>query len=68
MTTFSEYRIPPAFFGPLQFVDYEGIGGNYVESVEDAQFDVKINGTNGEGTDGAASGISNSIHKKLRVR
>lgn len=38
MTTFNEYRIPPAFFGPLQFVDYDGIGGNFVENVDDAEF------------------------------
>lgn len=44
MKTFSEYRIPPTFFGPLQFVDYEGIGGNYIESVEDVEFVLPVGG------------------------
>ena len=43
METFGEYRIPPTFFGPLQYVDYEGIGGsNYVENVDDAEFEVRL--------------------------
>ena len=41
MTTFSEYRIPPYFFGPFQFVDYVGIGGNFITSVDDEEFIIK---------------------------
>ncbi len=41
-TTFSEYRIPPEFFGPLQIVHYDGIGGKLTESVDDAEFIIRI--------------------------
>lgn len=41
MDTFNEYRITPSFFGPLQVVDYDGIGGNFVENLDDAEFQVK---------------------------
>jgi hypothetical protein len=41
MLEFDTYRIPPAFFGPLQLVDYDGIGGSFVENVDDVEFNVK---------------------------
>jgi hypothetical protein len=41
-STFSEYKIPPPFFGPLQVVSYEGIGGDINENQEDAEFKINI--------------------------
>jgi hypothetical protein len=40
--TFAEYKIPPPFFGPLQVVSYEGIGGDIAENQEDAEFIINI--------------------------
>jgi DNA-directed RNA polymerase subunit L len=37
-TTFAEYKIPPPFFGPLQVVSYEGIGGDIGDNQDDAEF------------------------------
>ena len=41
-TNFAEYKIPPPFFGPLQVVSYEGIGGDIPENQEDAEFLINI--------------------------
>ena len=38
-STFSEYRIPKDFFGPLQVVDYDGIPGT--DNVDDAEFKIE---------------------------
>jgi hypothetical protein len=38
-STFSEYRIPKDFFGPLQVVDYDGITGT--DNVDDAEFKIE---------------------------
>lgn len=38
-TTFSEYRIPKDFFGPLQVVDYDGIAGTI--NVDDVEFRIQ---------------------------
>ena len=51
MIDFSDYRVPPSFFGPLQIVDYGGIGGNFIENVDDAEF--IINCTNSSEIDTA---------------
>ena len=40
-STFSEYRIPPDFFGPLQAVDYDGISGNQTANLEDTEFKIE---------------------------
>jgi hypothetical protein len=37
-TTFANYRIPPAFFGPFKMVSYEGIGGSEMDNPDDAEF------------------------------
>jgi hypothetical protein len=44
MTTFNEYRIPPAFFGPFQIVNYEGIGSssNFADNNEDAEYIINV--------------------------
>lgn len=43
MTTFNEYRIPPAFFGPFQIVNYEGIGSaNFADNTEDAEYIINV--------------------------
>jgi len=44
MTTFSEYRVPPSFFGPLQVVNYDGLGGTYEDNADDAEFNINLNG------------------------
>ncbi len=43
MTTFNEYRIPPAFFGPFQIVNYEGLGGStFADNTEDAELRINL--------------------------
>jgi hypothetical protein len=44
MTTFSEYRVPPSFFGPLQVVNYDGLAGTYEDNADDAEFNINLNG------------------------
>lgn len=39
---FSNYLIPPAFFGCFQYVTYEGLGGSYTEVAAD-DVDIVIN-------------------------
>jgi hypothetical protein len=41
-TTFANYRIPPAFFGPFKLVSYEGIGGSVMDNPDDAEFILNV--------------------------
>lgn len=41
MKSFSDYRIPPSFFGPLQYVSYQDIGYAFKQSVDEAEFIIR---------------------------